>query len=247
MSAEFMHPLRLLALPVCAAAVFLICRLRKSRSRKERISHILRYVILALAVLALAGTSLLTASPDRTAWLLVDVSASVNEEETLRLAREALDAAGERRTGVIAFGGNAAVERSLSQTTPLDDLTARVEGKSSAPLAPEVNCGVIVKAPQQKLATPSQGLVRFEEQQLVIAGQGMAASMLIGSLLAPMNELARVGYLEIAGLLFTNPKKTQLNLFLPDGRVAMLSFTKGNRDRFYQLMLQHGVTMPPLE
>lgn len=128
--------------------------------------------------------------------------------------------------------------------TTAGDLTARVEGNGAAPLVPEVDCGVIVKAAQQKLATPSQGLVRFEDQQLVIAGQGMAASMLVGSLLAPMNELARVGYFEIAGLLFTNPKKTQMNLFLPDGRVAMLSFTKANRDRFYQLMLQHGVSMP---
>ena len=131
MSVEFMHPMRLLAFPVCAAIVLAICLFRESRSRKERISHILRYVIIALAVLALAGTSLLTASPDRTAFLLVDVSASVNEEETLRLAREALEKSGERQTGVIAFGGNAAVERSLSRTAPLGDLTARVDRSAS--------------------------------------------------------------------------------------------------------------------
>ena len=131
MSVEFMHPLRLLALPVCAAVVLAICLLRKSRSLKERISHILRYVIIALAVLALAGMSLLTASPDRTAFLLVDVSASVNEEETLRLAREALEKSGDRQTGVIAFGGNAAVERPIGRTAPLGDLTARVDRSAS--------------------------------------------------------------------------------------------------------------------
>ena len=131
MSVEFMHPLRLLALPVCAVTVLVICMLRKSRSRKERISHILRYVIIALTVLALAGMNLLTASPDRTAFLLVDVSASVNEEETLQLAREALAAGGDRKTGVIAFGGNAAVERSLNQTVPLGDLGARVDRTGS--------------------------------------------------------------------------------------------------------------------
>ena len=131
MSVEFMHPLRLLALPVCAAAVFLICLIRRSRSRKERISHALRYVIITLAVLALAGTGLMTASPDRTAFLLVDVSASVNEAETLRLAREALEKSGGRQTGVIAFGGNAAVERPLSRTAPLGDLTARVDRSAS--------------------------------------------------------------------------------------------------------------------
>ena len=171
MSAEFMHPLRLLALPVCAAAVFLICRLRKSRSRKERISHILRYVILALAVLALAGTSLLTASPDRTAWLLVDVSASVNEEETLRLAREALDAAGERRTGVIAFGGNAAVERSLSQTTPLDDLTARTD-RSGSDLneALQLASALLPTDSNGGIAVISDGRVTGEESFFASAG-----------------------------------------------------------------------------
>ena len=71
---EFMHPLRLIALPVCAAIILALCLLRRSRSRKERISHILRHVIIALTVLALAGMSLLSASSDRTAFLLVDVS-----------------------------------------------------------------------------------------------------------------------------------------------------------------------------
>ena len=131
MSVEFMHPLRLLALPVCAAVVLAICLARKSRSRKERISHILRYVMIALTAAALAGTSLLTASPDRTAFLLVDVSASVNEAETLRLAREALEKSGDRQTGVIAFGGNAAVERPVGRDTPLGDLTARVDRSAS--------------------------------------------------------------------------------------------------------------------
>ena len=69
--------------------------------------------------------------PDRTAFLLVDVSASVNEEETLRLAREALEKSGGRQTGVIAFGGNAAVERPLGKTGPLGDLTARVDRSAS--------------------------------------------------------------------------------------------------------------------
>ena len=131
MLVEFMHPLRLLAFPVCAVIILVLCLLRKSRSRKERISHILRYIIIALTVAALAGTSLLTASPDRTAFLLVDVSASVDGEETLRLAREALEASGDRQTGVIVFGREAALERSLSQKTPLGELSARIAPSGS--------------------------------------------------------------------------------------------------------------------
>ena len=120
MSVEFLHPMRLLAIPACALAVWLICHFRKSRSRKERISHTLRYILIVLAALALAGTGLLTASPDRTAFLLIDVSASVNEAETLQMAKEALAEAGERKTGVIAFGKDTEVLRSPGQESPID-------------------------------------------------------------------------------------------------------------------------------
>ena len=171
MSVEFMHPLRLLALPVCAAIVLAICLIRKSRSRKERISHILRYVIIALAVLALAGMSLLTASPDRTAFLLVDVSASVNEAETLRLAREALEKNGDRQTGVIAFGGNAAVERPIGRTTPLGDLTARVD-RSASDLngALQLASALLPTDSNGGIAVISDGRVTGEETFLRSAG-----------------------------------------------------------------------------
>ena len=78
--------------------------------------------MILLTVLALSGTSLLTASPDRTAWLVLDVSASVKEEEVLALARQALQEAGEdRKTGVIRFGRHAAVERSIGGKTGLTE------------------------------------------------------------------------------------------------------------------------------
>ena len=89
MSFEFAHPLRLLLIPLCAAVIAAIALIRRSRSLKEKVSHILRYVLIALTALAFAGTSLMTASPDRTAWLVLDVSASVKEEEVKALARQA--------------------------------------------------------------------------------------------------------------------------------------------------------------
>ena len=67
MSIEIAHPLRLLAIPVCCVLVFAVACLQKSRSLKERVSHILRHVLIILAALAFAGMSLVTASPDRTA------------------------------------------------------------------------------------------------------------------------------------------------------------------------------------
>ena len=122
MGIEFAYPLRLWLFPACAAAVFAVAWIQRSRSRKERVSHILRYVIIALTVLAVSGMSLMTASPDRAAWLVVDVSASMSEEEALSLARKALEASGDRKTGVIVFGRNAAVERSLNASGGIGEI-----------------------------------------------------------------------------------------------------------------------------
>ena len=128
MSFEIAHPLRLLAIPLCAAIVLLTVRACRSRSLKEKISHMLRHVLIVLIALAFAGLSVLTASPDRTAWLLVDVSASVKAEETVALARQALQEAGDsRKTGVIVFGRNAAVERSIGSGTGLTEIHAATD------------------------------------------------------------------------------------------------------------------------
>ena len=118
MSFEIAHPLRLLVIPVCMALELWMAHIRKSRSLKERVSHILRHVLILLTALAFAGLSVLTASPDRTAWLVLDDSASVREEEVVSLARQALQEAGnDRKTGVIVFGRHAAVEKSIGGKT----------------------------------------------------------------------------------------------------------------------------------
>lgn len=128
MNFEIAHPLRLLAIPVCAGLVFWAARLQKSRSLKERVSHALRYVLICLAALAFAGLSVLTPSPDRTAWLVLDASASVRGEETAALAREALKAAeGNRQTGVIVFGRHAAVDRSIGGKSEWTGIHATVD------------------------------------------------------------------------------------------------------------------------
>lgn len=132
MSMEIAHPLRLLVIPVCCALVLWIAHLQKSRSLKERVSHILRHVLIILTALAFAGLSLLTASPDRTAWLVLDLSASVREEEVTTLAWQALEEAGEsRKTGVIVFGRHAAVESSIGGKTDVSVIHAGVDRSGS--------------------------------------------------------------------------------------------------------------------
>lgn len=170
MSVEWLHPLRLLALPICALAIFVICRLRRSRSRKERISHVLRYVIITLTVLALAGTGLMTASPDRTAFLLLDASASVDEAEVLRMAGRALEKSGDRRTGVIVFGGDAAVERSLGQDAPLGELSARVDrGGSDLGSALQLAAALLPDDSNGGIAVISDGRVTGTEDAFRLA------------------------------------------------------------------------------
>lgn len=132
MSIEIAHPLRLLVIPVCCALVLWMAHVRKSRSLKERVSHILRHVLIVLTALAFAGTSLLTASPDRTAWLVLDLSASAREDECLNLAQKALQETGDsRKTGVIVFGRHAAVEKSIGGNADLTAIHVKVDRSGS--------------------------------------------------------------------------------------------------------------------
>ena len=132
MSLEIAHPLRLLVIPVCCALVLWTVHLRKSRSLKERVSHLLRHVLILLTGLAFAGMSVLAASPDRTAWLVLDLSASVEEGEAVSAARQAMEAAGgSRKTGVIVFGRHAAVEKSISGTAEWTEIHAGADRSGS--------------------------------------------------------------------------------------------------------------------
>ena len=168
MSMEIAHPLRLLVIPVCCALVLWIAHLQKSRSLKERVSHILRHVLIILAALAFAGMSLVTASPDRTAWLVLDLSASTKEDEILSLGREALQKAGEdRKTGVIVFGRHAAVEKSIGGSTELTEIHAGVDrGGSDLGEALELASALLPSDANGGIAVISDGAVTGAEEWL---------------------------------------------------------------------------------
>ena len=206
MSVEFLHPLRLLAIPVCSLAVFLICRFRKSRSRKERISHGLRYILIILTALALAGMSLKTASPERTAFLLIDISASVNEEETVRLAKEALAGAGERKTGVIAFGADTTVLRSPGQGAPLDASEVRAD-RSGTDLygALQMASALLPEDSNGGIAVISDGLVTGEKSLLSATG-GLPVNVLKTG--ARSEADAQVTSVTVPSSLYTGQKYT---------------------------------------
>ena len=233
MTIEFMHPLRLIALPVCSAVILGLCLLRRSRSRKERISHILRHVIILLTVLAMAGMSLLSASSDRTAFLLVDVSDSVNEEETLRLAREALENTGNRKTGVIAFGRNAAVERSLNQTSPLTELTARVD-RSGSDLnsALQMASALLPTDSNGGIAVISDGRVTGEENFFSSAG-GVPVNVLRTE--SRSGADAQVTSVSVPSSLYTGQKyTTMVTVHASEAGEAVLMLS---RDRWFEAPL----------
>ena len=168
MNFEIAHPLRLLVIPVCCALVLWTVRLRRSRSLKERVSHLLRHVLILLTGLAFAGTSLLTASPDRTAWLVLDLSASVREDEALSAARQALqDAGGSRKTGVIVFGRHAAVEKSIGGTAEITEIHAGVDrGGSDLGEALELASALLPSDTNGGIAVVSDGAVTGAEEWL---------------------------------------------------------------------------------
>ena len=168
MSIEIAHPLRLLAIPVCCALVFIVAYLQKSRSLKERVSHILRHLLIVLAALAFAGMSLVTASPDRTAWLVLDLSASAKEDEILSLGREALQKAGEdRKTGIIAFGRHAAVEKSIGGNAELSEIHTSVDrGGSDLGEALELASALLPSDANGGIAVISDGAVTGVEEWL---------------------------------------------------------------------------------
>ena len=168
MNFEIAHPLRLLAIPICAAIVFMTARIRKSRSLKERVSHALRYVLIILSALAFSGLSLLTASPDRTAWLVLDVSASAKEEDTVSLARQALQQAGnDRKTGVIIFGRHAAVEKSIGGTAEWTEIHASADrGGSNLGEALELASALLPTDSNGGIAVISDGAVTGAEEWL---------------------------------------------------------------------------------
>ena len=131
MQAEFLYPERLWLIPVCAAILLAVYLLTRGRGRKHRISFVIHQVIALLTALAIAGFGVLTASPEKTAWLILDQSASVDAAEVLRLGQEALASAGGRKTGVIVFGREAAVERPLAAGQTLPGVETRVDAGAS--------------------------------------------------------------------------------------------------------------------
>ena len=136
MSLEFARPLLLLLLPAYIALIYLIDRRggRRSRRIKHRVARVMRCLLTCLCVLALAAPSVVLPGGQQAVWILADASASARGmqdqmTQSVRTALENKDAS--VNAGVIAFGGNAMVEKPLAQGGTYNGVTTAVDAQAS--------------------------------------------------------------------------------------------------------------------
>src|SRR5947199_2559953 len=126
MRIEFTNPLALLLLLLIPAAIYLARHsLANLSSARARWSLGVRITILLLLILALAGLRIRTSSKDVALIFLVDVSASVAQNQQGDVIQfinnEIAKAAPGDYVGIIAFGRDAAVELAPTRKEILGD------------------------------------------------------------------------------------------------------------------------------
>ena len=142
--------------------------------------------------------------------------------------------------------GTMSDEEMLAANTTAGAVAAQVEGRSAeVGQGPEIECSVSVSENGKPNGLATQGVIRFENEELVVGAQSMAATMLVGSLLASMKEVARFGYGSIVSLAYTNKRQTAVRLDLSDGRIVCFVFSAKAMERFRSLMETKGVALPP--
>ena len=200
---DFTHPWMLLLIPVCGIAVWLAARRWPSGTKKSRISHGLRYALILLTVLSLSGTSIPGASHGKAAWILVDASASMTEQQdaVAGVIRDALNANEDgQKIGVIAFGKDAMVEVPLSETPVFSGITTAIDASGSNLDQALALAGALLPSDVSGgIAVVSDGLLE-EADSSVLQSRGIAVNTL---LLSDMNpDDAQITGLDIPGTAY---------------------------------------------
>lgn len=179
MSLEFARPLLLLLLPAYIALIYLIDRRggRRSRRIKHRVARVMRCLLTCLCVLALAAPSVVLPGGQQAVWILADASASARGmqdqmTQSVRTALENKDAS--VNAGVIAFGGNAMVEKPLAQDGTYNGVTTAVDAQASdLSSALTLASALLPEDAQGRIVVLSDGAtedVRAAAQQLAARG-----------------------------------------------------------------------------
>ena len=206
MSLEFARPLLLLLLPAYSALIYLIDRRggRRSRRIKHRVARVMRCLLTCLCVLALAAPSVVLPGGQQAVWILADASASARGmqdqmTQSVRTALENKDAS--VNAGVIAFGGNAMVEKPLAQDGTYNGVTTAVDAQASdLSSALTLASALLPEDAQGRIVVLSDGAtedVRAAAQQLVARGvtvdfQSFSGDALPDAQISQMNVPSRV-------------------------------------------------------
>lgn len=206
MSLEFARPLLLLLLPDYIALIYLIDRRggRRSRRIKHRVARVMRCLLTCLCVLALAAPSVVLPGGQQAVWILADASASARGmqdqmTQSVRTALENKDAS--VNAGVIAFGGNAMVEKPLAQDGTYNGVTTAVDAQASdLSSALTLASALLPEDAQGRIVVLSDGAtedVRAAAQQLAARGvtvdfQSFSGDALPDAQISQLNVPSRV-------------------------------------------------------
>ena len=206
MSLEFARPLLLLLLPAYIALIYLIDRRggRRSRRIKHRVARVMRCLLTCLCVLALAAPSVVLPGGQQAVWILADASASARGmqdqmTQSVRTALENKDAS--VNAGVIAFGGNAMVEKPLAQDGTYNGVTTAVDAQASdLSSALTLASALLPEDAQGRIVVLSDGAtedVRAAAQQLAARGvtvdfQSFSGDTLPDAQISQLNVPSRV-------------------------------------------------------
>lgn len=206
MSLEFARPLLLLLLPAYIALIYLIDRRggRSSRRIKHRVARVMRCLLTCLCVLALAAPSVVLPGGQQAVWILADASASARGmqdqmTQSVRTALENKDAS--VNAGVIAFGGNAMVEKPLAQDGTYNGVTTAVDAQASdLSSALTLASALLPEDAQGRIVVLSDGAtedVRAAAQQLAARGvtvdfQSFSGDALPDAQISQLNVPSRV-------------------------------------------------------
>lgn len=206
MSLEFARPLLLLLLPAYIALIYLIDRRggRRSRRIKHRVARVMRCLLTCLCVLAVAAPSVVLPGGQQAVWILADASASARGmqdqmTQSVRTALENKDAS--VNAGVIAFGGNAMVEKPLAQDGTYNGVTTAVDAQASdLSSALTLASALLPEDAQGRIVVLSDGAtedVRAAAQQLAARGvtvdfQSFSGDALPDAQISQLNVPSRV-------------------------------------------------------
>ena len=206
MSLEFARPLLLLLLPAYIALIYLIDRRggRRSRRIKHRVARVMRCLLTCLCVLALAAPSVVLPGGQQAVGILADASASARGmqdqmTQSVRTALENKDAS--VNAGVIAFGGNAMVEKPLAQDGTYNGVTTAVDAQASdLSSALTLASALLPEDAQGRIVVLSDGAtedVRAAAQQLAARGvtvdyQSFSGDALPDAQISQLNVPSRV-------------------------------------------------------